>query len=86
MAQAGFALRAIVPTTKVVSVGWACSLLVETADRRRLAPLLSRLADSRPGRLKPDYRFGDLVTVVATADTPDATNRQPTVAKRAHRR
>jgi len=67
LAQAGFGLRAMVPTAKVVSMGWAAGLLAEKAPGP-LAPALARLADSRLGKLRINYRLGDLVTVAATAD------------------
>lgn len=67
LAQAGFELSAIVPTSKAVSVGWACGLLAEKAPGP-LAPMLSRLAAGRLGRMSVNYRLGDLITVVAIAD------------------
>lgn len=67
LAQAGFGLRTIVPAAKAVSIGWVCGLLAEKAPKP-LAPVFSRVADSRLGKLKVNYRLGDLVTVVAIAD------------------
>lgn len=73
MARAGFALRAIVPTSKAVSVGWACGLLIEKTPAQ-LSSLLSRLADGRLGKLSVNYRLGDLVTALATAVGPQGAD------------
>ena len=61
--RAGFDVRAIRATSKLVSVGLVLGLL---ADRyRALAPLFRRLQGGWVGRLALPYRLGDLVTVSA---------------------
>lgn len=77
LTRAGFETRAIRATAKVVSIGWACGLLADKLPGF-LAPMLSRIASSRLGRVEMNYRLGDLVTVIAVARSTCSGNAAST--------